>query len=160
MVAGYSAFRREFRGEMWIEVFLVPGLNAAPAEVARIAALCRRLGPDRVHLNTAVRPAAQPDVAPLPNAALRELGALFDPPAEVPSAWESAKRGPPGAKPSDAAILALLARHPTTAAQLAELQQLDGAAVQESLARLLRAGIIGLERRDGVPYYFSRRPAP
>ena len=39
IVASYRAFRAEFSGELWLEVFLVPGLNTAREQVRRIAAI-------------------------------------------------------------------------------------------------------------------------
>jgi wyosine [tRNA(Phe)-imidazoG37] synthetase (radical SAM superfamily) len=58
LIEGQKSFREEFKGEMWIEVFLVAGMNSIPSDVAKIAALVDLLKPDRIHLNTAVRPPA------------------------------------------------------------------------------------------------------
>ena len=69
-LAGLRALRQELRGAYWIEVFVVPGVNDRPEDMARIAALARSIGPDRVHLNTAVRPPAESAVAPVSAEAL------------------------------------------------------------------------------------------
>ena len=60
MVDSYVKFRDQFKGKLWAEVFLLEGVNARDSQVARIAELVDRVSPDRVHLNTAVRPPADP----------------------------------------------------------------------------------------------------
>jgi wyosine [tRNA(Phe)-imidazoG37] synthetase (radical SAM superfamily) len=83
LIEGQKAFRKEFKGKMWIEVFLVAGMNSSPSNVAKIAALADLLEPDRIHLNTAVRPPAEDFVAPLSRERLASLCQLFRAPVEV-----------------------------------------------------------------------------
>jgi len=58
LVDGLVAFRKEFPGRVWLEVFLVEGLNTDIAEIDEIKELIKRIRPDKVQLNTAVRPTA------------------------------------------------------------------------------------------------------
>lgn len=83
LVDGLREFRQDFTGELWMEVFIVPGLNALPSQVEAIAALARTIRPDRVQLNTAVRPTARQNVSSLAESDLRLLAGCFMPVAEV-----------------------------------------------------------------------------
>jgi wyosine [tRNA(Phe)-imidazoG37] synthetase (radical SAM superfamily) len=62
LVDGLCKFRKEFSGQIWLEVFLIEGLNTDTAEIDKIKGLIQRIGPDKVQLNTAVRPTAEPSV--------------------------------------------------------------------------------------------------
>jgi wyosine [tRNA(Phe)-imidazoG37] synthetase (radical SAM superfamily) len=62
LVAGLCAFREEFAGQIWLEVFLVEGLNTDSEQIGKIKELIKRICPDKVQLNTAVRPAAEAGV--------------------------------------------------------------------------------------------------
>ena len=62
LVDGLVAFRKEFTGRIWLEVFLVEGLNTDTAEIEKIKGLIKRISPDKVQLNTAVRPTADPAI--------------------------------------------------------------------------------------------------
>jgi wyosine [tRNA(Phe)-imidazoG37] synthetase (radical SAM superfamily) len=62
LVDGLCKFRKEFSGQIWLEVFLIEGLNTDTAEIDKIKGLIERIGPDKVQLNTAVRPTAEPSV--------------------------------------------------------------------------------------------------
>jgi len=158
MVAGLVGFRRRFRGQLWLEVMLVAGVNDSAAEVGRIAALARRIRPDRVQLNTVVRPPAERSARPVPRARLERLAALFDPPAEViadaprrgraPAAGrQSARSGP--RPPTRDAVLAMIRRHPATAGEVAAGLGISRAAAERSLAELAGAGSAVARRRGG-----------
>ncbi len=83
MLQGLIAFRKEFKGEYWLEVFFLAAQNAIDSEANRMIECARRIGPDRVQLNTATRPAAEEYAYRVSPKRLAELAARFDPPAEV-----------------------------------------------------------------------------
>lgn len=83
MLEGLIAFREEYRGEYWLEVFLLSGCSAVAGEVRKIADCVRRINPDRVQLNTATRPTAEDFAIMADQAEMKEFSLLFDPPAEI-----------------------------------------------------------------------------
>jgi wyosine [tRNA(Phe)-imidazoG37] synthetase (radical SAM superfamily) len=83
MLDGLIDFRRDFRGEFWLEVFVVDAYTAIPAELAQVAKCVKRITPDRLQLNTATRPPVEKYVAAVSPQRLAELASLFHLPAEV-----------------------------------------------------------------------------
>jgi wyosine [tRNA(Phe)-imidazoG37] synthetase (radical SAM superfamily) len=53
VIEGQKTFRALFGGQVWMEVFLVEGMNSSPKEVTKIAAWAREIAPGRIQLNTA-----------------------------------------------------------------------------------------------------------
>ncbi|HPJ57143.1 MAG TPA: radical SAM protein, partial [Kiritimatiellia bacterium] len=49
LLAGERALREEFRGQLWVEVMLLPGYNDSPDQVRAIAEQVARVRPDAVH---------------------------------------------------------------------------------------------------------------
>ena len=47
---GLEALRREYSGQIWLEVFLVEGVNSSPEQVRKIGAIAERIRPDRIQL--------------------------------------------------------------------------------------------------------------
>ena len=90
MLGGMERFAHRFAGEVWLEVMILKGLTDTESDVSAIAMLARRLRPDRIQLNTAVRPAAEEDVAAVARDRLETLAARFDPPAEVVAEFREA----------------------------------------------------------------------
>lgn len=114
---GYRAFRQEFRGEMDIEVFIVPGVNNETWQLNRILEEIKQIKPDTVTVNTAVRPPADASVKAIAPERLRQLQALF----RVVVAPKVAPEHAPMTEPySKEALLELYARHPLTDAQFAQ----------------------------------------
>ncbi|MFA5344012.1 MAG: radical SAM protein [Kiritimatiellia bacterium] len=168
LLAGLQKFRREFSGELWMEVFLIPGINAAPSQVAAIAALARTIRPDRVQLNTAVRPTARRNVAALPESQLRSLAGCFTPAAEVIAHFAPggvpmrdlscealAKReARSGSRHADKpAVLAMLRRRPCTAEDVAQSFALSREDVETIVQELVTEHAVRAEVRNGETYY-------
>jgi wyosine [tRNA(Phe)-imidazoG37] synthetase (radical SAM superfamily) len=83
MLEGLIAFRGEFTGDYWLEVFLLAGHTAVDSEIGKIVDCVARIRPDRVQLNTATRPTAEACAVMVDGSRMSELAGRFDPPAEV-----------------------------------------------------------------------------
>jgi wyosine [tRNA(Phe)-imidazoG37] synthetase (radical SAM superfamily) len=150
LLAGQRDFRNVFSGELWMEVFLMEGINADPRQVRKIAAAAAGIRPDKIHLNTAVRPPAEADALPVAKETLEALCELFTPRAEVIASF-SAETGP-AAGLNREKLIDLIRRHPSTAAQLAENFGIEPAAVLP----LLDDPRLQPEVRGGETYYKCR----
>jgi wyosine [tRNA(Phe)-imidazoG37] synthetase (radical SAM superfamily) len=64
VLEGLERFREEYIGEIWLEVFIIPGINTSQPELDGLRAAIRRIRPDRVQLNTLDRPGTEDWVRP------------------------------------------------------------------------------------------------
>jgi wyosine [tRNA(Phe)-imidazoG37] synthetase (radical SAM superfamily) len=84
VIDGLVALRREFAGPIWLEVFIVKGINDGPEELSALQQAIRRIRPDRVQLNTLDRPAAYAGVETSDHATLEAIRAAWsDLPVEI-----------------------------------------------------------------------------
>lgn len=151
LLAGLHNFKKMYRGAFWLEVFLMRGINDSPVQVEKIAAIAETIRPDKIHLNTAVRPPAEGNVLPVPEEKLRSFCKLFTPTAEVIASF--AANGAAN-RPLNAETLAdLIHRHPATAAQLAAVCGGDANAVRAALEPLVEAKLLQAEERGGEIWY-------
>ncbi|WP_287125187.1 radical SAM protein [Desulfobacter sp.] len=58
VIDGLKAFAGSFQGEIWLEVFILPGINDAKEELETLGKIIRDINPTRVQLNTLDRPGA------------------------------------------------------------------------------------------------------
>ncbi|HKL20628.1 MAG TPA: radical SAM protein [Tichowtungia sp.] len=151
-VQGEQAFRKQFSGGLWLEVFLMAGINDTPEQVKKIAAIAETIRPDKIHLNTAVRPPAETSVRPVAEKTIRSFCDLFTPRAEVIASFRSAPAAGSAAVSGDT-LADLIHRHPATAEQLAAICGADAGAVRTALGPLVAAGRLQMEMRDGDRYY-------
>ncbi len=62
IINGLARFREEFTGQIWLEVFIVPGLNDTLSELGTLRQVILHIAPDRVEINTLDRPGPVADV--------------------------------------------------------------------------------------------------
>jgi wyosine [tRNA(Phe)-imidazoG37] synthetase (radical SAM superfamily) len=154
LVEGEQAFRKEFGGELSLEVFIIEGVNSEISDVQKIAALAETINPDRIDLNTAVRPPADSGIKAVSPEQLTKLAQVFGPKAVVAASFK--KQTAQALEVTEEALLGLIQRHPATASQLAQEYSAPLEQVVETLERLVKAGKLNAEKRDGETYYFCR----
>jgi wyosine [tRNA(Phe)-imidazoG37] synthetase (radical SAM superfamily) len=111
MVDGLIQFRHDFTGLLWLEVLLLEGITAFDSEVAEIVEIVDKINPDRVHVNTAVRPPSEEFAHPVLRQELVYFAAAFGEKGEAVGGFRAADlRDLHPAASSD--ILALLKRRP------------------------------------------------
>ena len=59
VIFGISAFSREFEGKLYLEIMLVKGINDSMEELRKMAQTVEEIDPDKVQLNTVIRPPAE-----------------------------------------------------------------------------------------------------
>lgn len=161
MVSGLESFTKRFRGEVWLEVLLLDGVTAYPAQVEKIAALVRRIGPSRVQLNTASRPPAELFAQAVSESRMLALASLLPGRVEVLTAREeSGAQGASGAGPSEPEILTLLARRPCTASDVALGLGLHVTEALKHLEHLCDAGRVKTATSDGKTFYIVAERSP
>ena len=155
LLAGEQAFRRQFDGQLWIEVFVLDGFNAEAEQMEQIAKLVDALHPDRVQLNTAVRPPAELGLRPVPQKRLEELATLFTSNAECVAAYHA--HHDEQVQLVEADVLALLQRRPCSAPQMCAVFGLHPNELSKHLGKLCRMGTVTIHEQDGMPYYFAEK---
>jgi wyosine [tRNA(Phe)-imidazoG37] synthetase (radical SAM superfamily) len=156
IVEGLARFRDEFRGEIRLEVMLVKGVNDAPAAIEALKEAAARIRPDRIELNTVVRPPADRRAGPLGPAELRKVRAALGPRAEVVASFAKRKQEP-AAGALERAILATVGRRPQTAADIASALGHHRDEVLKALSALLARRRVR-KLIHGGKTYFAKRP--
>jgi wyosine [tRNA(Phe)-imidazoG37] synthetase (radical SAM superfamily) len=153
VVEGLRRLRDEYAGAIWMEVFVVPNLNSDMSQLKAIANLARTIRPDRIHLNTAVRPPPDGNARAVSSRFLYEISTLFEPQAEVIAAFMGKNAG--GQKVGKEVILSMLKRRPCTAGDVAASFSLDMAETQQMLQQMLEEKLVRIEERSGEEYYIG-----
>ncbi len=108
LVAAMAKFRREFKGELVLEILVVKGLNDTMAEFEALNTALNQISPARVDISTIARPPAYP-VKGVSCEVLRELAQQI---SGVPCVIASAKYGDEKFKLSKEELLELVKRRP------------------------------------------------
>jgi wyosine [tRNA(Phe)-imidazoG37] synthetase (radical SAM superfamily) len=152
LISGLCTFRDQFPGRIWLEVFLVDGLNTAAEQIAKIRAAIERIRPDKVQLNTAVRPTADPGIRRLNAAHLdaiaRQLGENCEVIADFPA-------GPSGRTVGSKAydVLSMLKRRPCSLNDVCLGLGIGRNEALKYITQLQRQGAVCCEHKDGTSFF-------
>lgn len=153
IIEGYKAFRKQFTGRFWLEVFILKGINDSAESVSKIARLAKTFAPDRIQLNTAVRPVAHSTAEAVDEKELAKLERLFTPEAEIIASFKSGKKM---GMVSHTEILAIMKRRPCTLDDIASVFAMSVKDADSMIASFKKQGKVKEEKRHDKIYYHAR----
>lgn len=155
LISGLTAFRREYKGKLWVEVMLVQGLNDTRETLIEIANALKDVNPDEIHINLPTRPPVEKWVRPPTEESVNLAMGIFGELAHV-------------VRPADGyfdlgvgddleeAVIGIITRHPMRQEELERaLEQWAPTEVQKTLDNLLASGKALVVERNGVLFWSS-----
>jgi wyosine [tRNA(Phe)-imidazoG37] synthetase (radical SAM superfamily) len=152
VVNGLVDFRTEYCGKIWLEVFILGGVTAAADEVLKIKEHADRIEPDRIQLNTVVRPAAEEYAFPVTAEEMAKLCKLLGSRAEVIPSFVP-KPGSEESRVLRDDILTLVARRPCSVEDIANGLMMNRAHVLKHLDNLVSERLVTYTLRNSRVYY-------
>ena len=146
LVAAMAKFRREFKGELVLEILVVKGLNDTKAEFEALNAALNQILPARVDISTIDRPPAYP-VKGVSREILRELAQQI---SGVPCVIASAKYGDEKFELSKEELLELVKRRPQSENDVINSFSESS---KQNLHELLADGMIKIVDAAGTKFY-------
>lgn len=77
IIDGLLKLKNEFRGEIWLEIFIIPGINNNSQELKKFADLIKKIKPDKVQFNSLDRPGTEKWVKKLSKKQKKEIKSYF-----------------------------------------------------------------------------------
>ncbi|MFC1668845.1 radical SAM protein [Spirochaetota bacterium] len=156
IIDGMVAFRSEFKGEVIVEVFIIPGVNDMEAELEKIKEVCRKINPHMIQLNSMDRPGTEDWVLSSGEERMVEIKKYFEPleveiigmPAENGQKLSTEKTGDTFKK-----IISLLERRPSTFEEICESTGGERFEVESKLNELLKRNTVRIEEQARGKFY-------
>jgi len=159
IIDGLIRFRKEYRGKIWLEIFIIPGMNDTITELSALKLVIGKIKPDQVHLNTLDRPgsvstlrtATREELERVLNVFQMENAAIVADPPEQKELFAYRKD-------TAAAILGTIARRPCTSKDLSEILGLQVKEVDTYLKSLeADEKIKAVKQKRGLFYQLSKK---
>jgi len=158
LVDGLVAFRKEYRGKLWVEVMLVRGLNDTEPALNEIAAILKYIKPDEVHILQPDRPPVETWVQPSDEEGLLRARAILGDIAKVVHP-ASGSFDLSGTDSLVDAVVGIITRHPMREDELIEtLKRFSPGDVSAMLTEMEKCGKAQVVERYGVRFW-SASPA-
>jgi len=152
VIEGLVEFRKAYKGEIWLEILFCKGVNDGKEELLRMRKTVDRIQPDRIHLNTVVRPPSEKWAVPLDQKEMEEIRAFFGEKAEIISEFD---RHPPAVTERDIEeeILRIVKRRPLSLKDLSKGMGIRENEIEKHIQPLVFAGKIRARIFGDSVYY-------
>jgi len=153
-VDGLIDFSKEFKGKIWLEIFILPGYNNSEDDLVELKKAVKQIRPDLVQLNTLDRPGT---IGGLRAASMEELEHVIDvldyPNTKIIAAAKKRKEQKSYREDAESAILGTIVRRPCTAIDLADILGMHINEVNKYLDVLEADGKIEAVRQERGVFY-------
>lgn len=160
LISGLCTFRKEFLGLIWLEVFIVDGINTDAEQIANIKKAIRLINPDKVHLNTAVRPTADQNIARSSKEKLQDIAAYLGPKCEVVADFFQAHSYNVNLSKSESpmnrraeSVLSMLKRRPCSLNDISTGLGIEQNEAQKHISNFQHRGLIQSEEINGIVFF-------
>jgi len=167
LISGLCVFRNEFAGPIWLEVFLIKGLNTDARQIAKIKNIIDRIDADKIQLNTAVRPTTYAGIKKADAEELEAIAAELGKKCEVVADFSSSRDGSApvrsepipthrdsgGIESKAEDVLSMLKRRPCSLDDICSGLGIGRDEALKHTSHLQRQGVISSEEKDGRIFF-------
>jgi len=159
IIRGMAEFRKKFPGSIWLELFIVQGINDSEEEMKALLPELKKIQPDKIQLNTPARLPAEDYSMSASEAVMHKLARLLGPRAELIAEFrEKFPAGESGAGESE--VLNYLKRRPGTMEDIASGLGISREAAAKLLQQLRLRNKICSRRWQEREEFFGVKPGP
>lgn len=152
MIEGLVSFAKVYSGKLWLEIFIMEGINASVADALAFKPLVDRINPAVVYVNTAVRPPSESFVKQASPAMVEDFYRALGRHHQMDVVFDGAG-STGGSGDVDADIVQMVARRPVTAADMAAGLNLPETALRPHIDRLVAQGRLEAVQRGDRIYF-------
>lgn len=159
IIKGLIDFRKEYHGEIWLEILFCRALNDDRSELERMRQNIDDIKPDKIQLNTVLRPPSYDFAYPLNEEQLISIKKILGINAEVVSNSTGSKTGTRFADQEEK-IINLISRRPCTCDDISRALSLHSHETLKYLAKLIKEGRVQYKPHHQRGYYRHVKASP
>jgi wyosine [tRNA(Phe)-imidazoG37] synthetase (radical SAM superfamily) len=152
IIDGLKEFRKRYRGQMWLEVMLIKDYNESIEELSLIRDAISEIQPDRVHLNTVIRPPSELFAKPLSREEMAAAKKILGEDCEIVAEFHGQSTG--GTDSVEDAIVEMAERRPLTTLDIANVLGISETNAGQMIQGLREQSRIEERQYHGEKYYF------
>ncbi len=156
IIEGLKEFRKEFKGDVWLEIMLVKGVNDSRDHLRKLKQVIEEIKPDKIQLNTVVRPPAEKSAKALSSEELEKARKILGEKSEIIAKFDKKEQKLPSEN-LKSLLLSMIQRRPVTLADLSTSTGKNKNEIIKYLNFLLKEGKIQVVEHKGLKYFESRK---
>jgi len=152
IIEGLVDLRRDYPGSLFLEVVLLAEFNDSDSEIEGLKRVIDRISPDKIQLNTVVRPPADSRAIPLDRKRLEDIKSFFGAKAEIVAHTPFEEKKIEYDSPAKA-VLEMIKRRPVRDIDIANVLNMRLGEVEGLIKGLLLKGLIRKHEHSGDVFY-------
>lgn len=157
IIDGLVSMRKEYPDPIWLEIFIVPGLNDTKSELKALKEAIQKIKPDKVQLNTLDRPGTEDWVHSASREDLETIASYFGTKrTEIIAKFQHKEKKPAYNKDIADTILRTIKRRPCTIEDLSEMLGLRISELNKWIHILMETERIETEKKERGIFFKAR----
>jgi len=152
VIRGLIKFRKMYKGKIWLELMFVKGINDTSQEIIALKDIINKIGPDKIHLNTVIRPPSEKYASRLSIEELKRVKAILGDRAEIVAETDT-KRVSAQCEDIEKMIFDIVKRRPVTADDICKVMDLHLHETIKYIERMIQKKIIKRTIHEGQAFY-------
>ncbi len=152
LISGLCVFRNEFAGKIWLEVFFVEGINTDAGQIDKIKDAIDQIRPDKVQLNSAVRPTAQTGIKRLSPEKLQAIAEQLGEKAEVVAEFSPGRCGKHIESKAES-VLSMLKRRPCSLDDICSGLGIHRNEALKYVNHFQQKGVVSSSEKNGIIFF-------
>jgi len=154
IIEGLIKFSKDFNGKIWLEIFIIPGINNSYTELKALKKHIIKIDPDIIQLNTLDRPPAESWVKKASLKNLEDIKDFFKPlKTEIIAKYKRRSQITSFNKNISKQIINTVQRRPCTIQELKEILNIHKNELNKYLGSLVEDGILEKDKRERGTFY-------
>ena len=156
VIDGLRSLCTDFRNTIWLEVFIVPGVNDTPEELQRFKDVIAELRVDKIQLNSLDRPGAVDWIVPATYERLSEIAAFLEGRVDIVASRRRVSATQPAPVHVKERILSTIRIRPCTMEDLLDIFHLSSDEIHTHITQLISDNLIEPRRESRGIFYRTR----
>lgn len=156
IILGLVELKKIQQGQMWLEIFIIPGLNDQPDHIEQLKNVIHRIKPDLVQLNSLDRPGTENWINGASQKQLEKIAAKLEWRTEIIAKFPDRKASTAYHENIEVAILEMIKRRPCTLEDLSQIMELHINEVNKYLDTLLKSDQIQARQMERGLFYWAK----
>jgi wyosine [tRNA(Phe)-imidazoG37] synthetase (radical SAM superfamily) len=152
VIEGLVEFRKVYQGQIWLEILFCKGMNDGKSELQLMKRAIDRIQPDRIHINTVVRPPTEPWAPPLNSEEMEVIQAFLGEKASIISEFDRHPFSLPEINVKEE-IFIILKRRPLSLVDLSQRMAIPKDELEATMQPMVEEGKIRTRRFGNSIYY-------
>ena len=157
IIDGLIEFKKKFKGQLWIEIFIIKGINDSRKEILKIKKLMDKLKPEKIQLNTLDRPGTEAWVKQVSKQELLKIKKLIPGSEIIAKFKDKEKHFRDHSTSIDELIISAISRRPMTIKDLNIILNIKIAELQKYIRILLDQKRIITKKEKRGTFFEIRR---